>query len=185
MPGTYQLQISALTFEENSDVEVEFVAFGRVFGWAGTDYLRRDLLVPLLWGMPSALAFGLTGAILTTLLGMIIAAPGVWFGGWVDGLVQRLIEVTMILPVLAVGVLIFFLYDISLWVILGVIILRRREPESERPYRAWGHPYSTMFCLAGWTAITLFQAYMERETALYAVAMVAVSWPVYWYLSRK
>jgi len=31
----------------------------------------------------------------------------------------------------------------------------------------------------------LFQAYAERETALYAVAMVAVSWPVYRYLTRK
>jgi peptide/nickel transport system permease protein len=136
MPGTYQLQISALTFEEDSDVEVEFVAFGRVFGWAGTDYLRRDLLVPLLWGMPFALAFGLTGAILTTFLGMIIAASGVWFGGWVDGLVQRLIEVTMILPVLAVGVLIFFLYDISLWVILVFVVALNIFGSPTKSFRA-------------------------------------------------
>jgi peptide/nickel transport system permease protein len=122
LPGTYQLQISALTFEEFTDIEIEFVVFGRAFGWAGTDYLRRDLLVPLLWGMPIALAFGLTGAILTTILGMIIAAAGAWFGGWVDGLAQRLIEVNMILPILAVGVLIFFLYDISLWAILLFVV---------------------------------------------------------------
>jgi APA family basic amino acid/polyamine antiporter len=80
---------------------------------------------------------------------------------------------------------VFFYIPLYLAVILGVIILRRREPGSQRPFRAWGHPYSTFFCLAGWTVITLFQAYTERETALYAVAMVAVSWPVYWYLSRK
>jgi len=36
----------------------------------------------------------------------------------------------------------------------------------------------------GWTLITLFQAYAERETALYALGMVAVSWPVYRYLTR-
>ena len=80
---------------------------------------------------------------------------------------------------------VFFYIPLYLAVILGVIILRRREPGSERPYRAWGHPYSTFFCLAGWTVITLFQAYVERETALYAVVMIAVSWPVYWYLSRR
>jgi len=46
-------------------------------------------------------------------------------------------------------------------------------------------PVQSSVCLIGWTIITLFQAYAERETALYAVAMVAVSWPVYRYLARK
>jgi APA family basic amino acid/polyamine antiporter len=69
--------------------------------------------------------------------------------------------------------------------IVGVLILRKREPDSERPYRAWGHPYSTIVCLVGWTIVTLFQAFAERETALYAVVMIAVSWPVYRYLVRK
>lgn len=79
-----------------------------------------------------------------------------------------------------------FLYvPLYLALIVGVLILRRREPDAERPYRAWGHPYSTIVCLAGWTIITLFQAYAERGTALYAVALVAVSWPVYWYLTRR
>ena len=78
-----------------------------------------------------------------------------------------------------------FLYvPLYLAMILGVVILRRREPDSERPFRAWGHPYSTAFCLFAWTIITLFQAYAERETALYTLATIAVSWPVYHYLVR-
>jgi len=80
---------------------------------------------------------------------------------------------------------VFFFVPIYLAMIVGVLILRKREPDGERPYRAWGHPYSTIVCLVGWTIVTLFQAYAERETALYAVAMVAVSWPVYRYLARK
>ena len=80
---------------------------------------------------------------------------------------------------------VFFFVPIYLAMIVGVMILRKREPDGERPYRAWGHPYSTIACLIGWTVVTLFQAYVERETALYAVAMVAVSWPVYRYLIRK
>jgi APA family basic amino acid/polyamine antiporter len=80
---------------------------------------------------------------------------------------------------------VFLFVPLYLALIFGVLILRRREPDSERPYRAWGHPFSTVFCLVAWTIITLFQAYVERETALYAVAMVAVSWPVYRYLTRK
>jgi APA family basic amino acid/polyamine antiporter len=80
---------------------------------------------------------------------------------------------------------VFFFVPLYLALIVGVLILRKREPEIERPYRAWGHPYSTIVCLIGWTLVTLFQAYVERETAVYAVAMVTVSWPVYRYLVRK
>jgi APA family basic amino acid/polyamine antiporter len=80
---------------------------------------------------------------------------------------------------------IFFFVPLYLALIVGVLILRKREPDSERPYRAWGHPYSTIVCLVGWTIVTLFQAFAERETALYAVVMIAVSWPVYRYLVRK
>jgi len=79
---------------------------------------------------------------------------------------------------------VFLFVPLYLALIIGILILRKREPEAERPYRAWGHPYSTIVCLVGWTIITLFQAYVARETALYAVAMVAVSWPVYRYLAR-
>jgi APA family basic amino acid/polyamine antiporter len=80
---------------------------------------------------------------------------------------------------------VFLFVPLYLVLIIGVLILRKREPDAERPIQAWGHPYSTIVCLVGWTIITLFQAYVERETALYTVAMVAVSWPVYWYLTRR
>jgi len=80
---------------------------------------------------------------------------------------------------------VFLFVPLYLALIVGVLILRKREPDTRRPIRAWGHPYSTIVCLVGWSVITVFQAYVERETALYAVAMVAVSWPVYWYLARK
>jgi APA family basic amino acid/polyamine antiporter len=80
---------------------------------------------------------------------------------------------------------VFLFVPLYLALIVGILILRKREPDAERPYRAWGHPYSTIVCLIGWAAITLFQAYAEIGTAFYAVAMVAVSWPVYRYLIRK
>jgi APA family basic amino acid/polyamine antiporter len=80
---------------------------------------------------------------------------------------------------------VFFYVPIYLAMIIGVLILRKREPDGDRPYVAWAHPYSTIACLIGWTVVTLFQAYVERETALYAVALIAVSWPVYRYLTRK
>jgi peptide/nickel transport system permease protein len=121
--GTYQLRVDGRLFEANSDLDAELVLLGQVYGGAGTDYMRRDLLVPLLWGMPFALIIGLLGATLTTLVSMVVAATGVWYGGWVDGLVQRITEVTMIFPVLAIGVLFYALFNVSLWTIIAIIII--------------------------------------------------------------
>jgi APA family basic amino acid/polyamine antiporter len=80
---------------------------------------------------------------------------------------------------------VFFFVPLYLALIVGVLILRKTEPDAERPFPAWGHPWSTILCLVGWSIITVFQAWVERETALYAIAMVAVSLPVYLYLSRR
>lgn len=134
--GVYQLKISALHFEPGSTLTTELVLLGHVFGVAGTDYLRRDLLVPLLWGLPFALVFGLLGATLTTLIAMALAATGVWFGGWVDGLLQRLAEANMVLPVLAISVLAYALFGIQIWMILAVIILLNVFGSPAKTFRA-------------------------------------------------
>jgi len=121
--GTYELRVDSRLFEEGSDIDAELVLLGQVYGFAGTDYMRRDLFVPLLWGMPFALIIGLAGAVLTTIVSMLVAAAGVWYGGWVDGLVQRITEVNMIFPILAIGVLFYAFFHVSLWTIIAVILI--------------------------------------------------------------
>ncbi len=81
--------------------------------------------------------------------------------------------------------LMFFVLFITVALIAGVIILRLRQPDADRPYRAWGHPWSTYTCLFAWLLIALFQAVAEIETAAYAAIFVAISWPVYRYLVRS
>jgi peptide/nickel transport system permease protein len=134
--GSYVLLINATMFEEGADLDAEFVALGQVFGVAGTDFMRRDLLTPLLWGMPFALAFGLLGAVLTTIFSMLIAAVGVWFGGWVDALVQRMTDANMILPILAICVLLYAIYGISLWEIMGIIVIMNTFGSPTKSFRA-------------------------------------------------
>ena len=72
----------------------------------------------------------------------------------------------------------FFMFD-YVGLIAGVLTLRARQPEADRPYRAWGHPWSTYICLFAWLAIGLLEAVAEMDTALYAVIMVAIAWPFY------
>jgi peptide/nickel transport system permease protein len=123
LPGTYQLKITAITFEPEADVNVEFVLHGQVYGLAGTDHNRRDLMVALLWGTPIALAFGLLAALGTTVTTMVIAAFGTWYGGWVDGLIQRITGVNLVLPFLPILIMIGTFYSRSIWLILGATIL--------------------------------------------------------------
>ena len=121
--GQYVLTLKVLTFEPNSDVQAEFVMYGQVAGWAGTDHQRRDLGIALLWGTPIALSFGLLAALGTTVTTMVIAAIGVWYAGWLDSLIQRVTEVNLVLPFLSILIMVGAFYSRSIWVILGVTIL--------------------------------------------------------------
>ncbi len=136
LKGPYQLQILGTTFEKNSNIDAEFVFHGRLFGLAGTDQERRDLVVPLLWGAPVALIFGLVASLGTLVLTMIIAAIGTWYGGWVDELIQRITEVNLVLPFLSILVMVGTFYSRSLWVILGVTVALSIFTGSIKSYRA-------------------------------------------------
>ncbi|MBK8989086.1 MAG: ABC transporter permease [Chloroflexi bacterium] len=136
LQGTYRLEVTALLFEENSDIDTTFVSYGLVHGLAGTDHRRRDLMVALLWGTPIAMAFGLLAALGTTVTTMTIAATGVWFGGWLDGTIQRLTEVNAIIPVLPILIMVGTFYSRSIWLMLGIVILLSIFGISIKQYRA-------------------------------------------------
>ena len=74
---------------------------------------------------------------------------------------------------------VFFYMFVYVGLIAGILTLRAREPEADRPYRAWGHPLSTYTCLAAWLAIGIFEVVAEMNTAIYAAIMVAIAWPLY------
>jgi peptide/nickel transport system permease protein len=134
--GKYQLLITGATFEPESDINVEFVFHGQVYGLAGTDQARRDLVVPLLWGAPVALAFGLIASLGTSVLTMVIAAVGTWYGGWVDELIQRITEINLVLPFLSILILIGTFYSRSIWVILGATIALNIFTGAIKSYRS-------------------------------------------------
>jgi peptide/nickel transport system permease protein len=136
LKGQYQLVINATTFEKDATIDAEFVLHGELFGLAGTDKYRRDLLLPLLYGTPIALAFGLLAALGTSLLTMVIAAAGTWYGGWVDELIQRITEVNLVLPFLAILIMVGTFYSRSIWLMLGVTILLSIFSGSIKTYRS-------------------------------------------------
>ncbi|HEX9387930.1 MAG TPA: ABC transporter permease [Anaerolineales bacterium] len=134
--GKYQLLITGTTFEPDSNIDVQFVLHGQVYGLAGTDQARRDLVVPLLWGAPVALAFGLIASVGTSVLTMVIAAVGTWYGGWVDELIQRITEINLVLPFLSILIMIGTFYSRSIWVILGATIVLSIFTGAIKSYRS-------------------------------------------------
>jgi peptide/nickel transport system permease protein len=134
--GNYTLKASVITFEEGTDIEIEVVVLGKVFGWAGTDHRRRDITLALLWGTPIALSFGLLAALGTSVTTLSFAAMGVWIGGWVDELIQRITEVNMILPFLNILIMVGTFYSRSIWLMLGMTILLSIFGAGIKTYRA-------------------------------------------------
>lgn len=136
LKGEYRLELRGLTFEEGSDINAELVLHGRLYGLAGTDHARRDIFVALLWGVPVAMAFGLLAALGTSILTMMIAAIGAWYGGWLDELIQRITEVNLVLPFLAILIMVGAFHSRSIWTILGVTILLSIFTGAIKSYRA-------------------------------------------------
>jgi len=78
-----------------------------------------------------------------------------------------------------ITVLAFFFvanYTISF---LAVFVLRRREPEKERPYRAWGYPWTTALALIGSVLFLVGAIASDTKNSLYALGLLAISYPLF------
>ena len=61
----------------------------------------------------------------------------------------------------------------------AVFLLRRRQPERLRPYRAWGYPFTTALALAGSIAFLLGAVAADTQNSLFALLLLGVSYPVF------
>lgn len=68
--------------------------------WLGTDEIGRDLWARLLFGGRISLTIGLTAVVIEVLLGTFIGAMAGYFGGWVDGILMRITDAFLCIPLL-------------------------------------------------------------------------------------
>jgi APA family basic amino acid/polyamine antiporter len=80
---------------------------------------------------------------------------------------------------LVMAVLAFFFVAKYCLSFLSLFALRVRAPDLPRPFRAWGHPLTTGLALAGSIAFLAAAAMSDTHNAFVAIALLAVSVPVY------
>jgi APA family basic amino acid/polyamine antiporter len=69
--------------------------------------------------------------------------------------------------------------------IIGIFVLRRKRPEAERPYRAFGYPFVPLLYIVAATAIMIVLLLYQTQTAGGGLFIVLLGLPVYWWWSRR
>jgi microcin C transport system permease protein len=91
--------------------------------WLGTDDQGRDLLARLIYSFRISVLFGLTLTLLSSIVGIAAGAVQGYWGGWVDLLFQRGIEIWSGLPVLYLLIILASLVEPTFWWLLGLMLL--------------------------------------------------------------
>lgn len=68
---------------------------------------------------------------------------------------------------------------------VAFFVLRRREPDTPRPYRAWGYPWTTGLALIGSVAFLIAAIASDTANSLWAIAVLAASYPLYLVRRRR
>ncbi len=107
----------------NFDLPVPAPAPPSAENWLGTDDQGRDVVARLLYGFRISVLFGLTLTIISSIIGVFAGAMQGYFGGWVDLISQRLIEIWTSVPSLYLLIIIAAIITPTFWVLLGILLL--------------------------------------------------------------
>ena len=93
------------------------------WNWLGTDDQGRDVVARIIYGFRISVLFGLTLALVSSVVGVLAGAVQGYFGGWVDLIFQRFIEVWTSIPALYLLLIISSIIAPSFFVLLGILLL--------------------------------------------------------------
>ena len=91
--------------------------------WLGTDDTSRDVLARVIYGFRLSVAFGLIVTVLTSIIGIAAGAVQGYFGGKVDLIFQRALEIWGGVPELYFIIIVFAVWERSFWILLSIMVL--------------------------------------------------------------
>lgn len=89
----------------------------------GTDDTKRDVLARVIYGFRLSIFFTLIVTSLATIIGIIAGALQGFFGGWLDLIFQRVIEIWGATPQLYVIIILFAILGRSFWLLVLLMVL--------------------------------------------------------------
>ena len=87
----------------------------------GTDATGFDMLGRIMYGGQTSLEVGFAAAAIATIVGVLWGAISGFFGGWVDGLMMRIVDVVLSIPLLFLLIVLAVIFNPSLSILIYVI----------------------------------------------------------------
>lgn len=97
------------------------------FYLVGADNLGRDMFSRIMYAAQISLTIGLAAVFISTVIGVVMGATAAYFGGWVDNVIMRLVEVLFSIPSLFLLIMLRAIFPIdinpifALYVIIGIL----------------------------------------------------------------
>ncbi|MEM7521576.1 MAG: ABC transporter permease [Pseudomonadota bacterium] len=91
--------------------------------WLGTDGTKRDVMARVIHGFRLSILFTLIVTGLASLIGIVAGAVQGFFGGWLDLIFQRIIEIWSSTPSLYVIIIMFAILGRSFWLLVFLLVL--------------------------------------------------------------
>ena len=124
LKGDYIFSIELYGVKSESQInESKLIIGGKTFGMMGTDELRRDLAIGLLWGTPLALFIGLVVSIASVTIGLLYGVYAGYKGKKTDEVMMRFNDVIYALPALPFLIILSVTISNNIFLMVGFLMI--------------------------------------------------------------
>ena len=124
LKGDYIFLVNIYGIEEKVKIiDSKLILGGKAYGIMGTDELRRDLAVGLLWGTPLALFIGIAVAVGSVIVGLIYGVYAGFRGKKTDEVMMRFNDIIYALPALPFLIILAVTISNSIFLLVGFLMI--------------------------------------------------------------